>query len=155
MLDYMVEIRALDENNAVDVAELEKECFGADAWSENLIRNELNDENKRYILVYEDGKLAGYGGFNQVLDEGQINNVAVGKNYRRKGYGSLILTQFFELAPKLGINSFTLEVREGNTPARSLYEKHGFISAGTRKGYYRDGENACGGLMLSFTGFSE
>lgn len=139
----MLEIKFLNEDNAREVAELEKECFGRDAWSENLIRNELNDENKRYVLVYEDGKLAGYGGFNRVLDEGQINNIAVGKFYRRKGYGSLILSRFFSLAPELGIKSFTLEVRESNLPARRLYEKAGFKLEGVRKGYYRNGENAC------------
>ena len=32
----------------------------------------------------------------------------------------------------------TLEVRVGNKPAIRLYEKYGFKSLGTRKGYYQD-----------------
>ena len=41
------------------------------------------------------------------------------------------------------IKYITLEVRESNTPAISLYEKFLFESIGMRKNYYQDnGENA-------------
>ena len=36
------------------------------------------------------------------------------------------------------IKYITLEVRISNIPAISLYEKYGFKSLGTRKGYYQD-----------------
>ena len=37
-----------------------------------------------------------------------------------------------------GCVAYTLEVRAGNVPAISLYEKHGFKQDGIRKGYYQD-----------------
>ena len=36
------------------------------------------------------------------------------------------------------IKYITLEVRVSNIPAIKLYEKYGFKSLGTRKGYYQD-----------------
>ena len=49
---------------------------------------------------------------------------------------------------KAKIKYITLEVRESNVAAISLYEKNGFKSIGTRKGYYQDNnENA----LIMFT----
>ena len=38
----------------------------------------------------------------------------------------------------LRIERITLEVRDSNTAAQSLYEKLGFVRVGRRKGYYSD-----------------
>lgn len=139
----MPDIESLNENNVAAVAELERECFGSDGWSENLLRAEIGDDGKRYIVLVEDGRVVAYGGFVRVLDEGHIMNIAVAREHRRKGYGSMILNGFFQQAELLGIRSFTLEVRESNLSARRLYEKAGFISEGLRTKYYSDGENCC------------
>ena len=39
---------------------------------------------------------------------------------------------------KRGMTAFTLEVREGNDPAVSLYRKFGFITEGVRTGFYEN-----------------
>ena len=41
-----------------------------------------------------------------------------------------------------GARRMFLEVDAGNEPAIRLYRKGGFIDAGLRKGYYRDGADA-------------
>lgn len=139
----MLTYEPLTEENVDKVAELEKECFGKNAWSENLLRGEIGVGNKHYVVVKEDGKVVAYGGFCQVLDEGDVMNIAVTHDSRKKGYATKILERFFTLAKERGITAFTLEVRESNVAARSLYEKVGFSSAGVRTNYYPDGENAC------------
>ena len=135
-------IENLSESNVHAVAELETECFGDDAWSENLLRSELTPE-KRYFVIRDGEKALAYGGFIQIFDEGHITRIAVSKDCRRQGLGQQILSTFFSLASLIGINSFTLEVRIGNVPARSLYEKNGFKLVGIRPKYYRDGEDCC------------
>lgn len=133
----------LKEEYIGQIAELEKECFGREAWSENLLRAELGQENKHYTVICLDGKVVAYGGFAQVLDEGHIMNIAVRKEYRRQGYAKAVLRDFSEKAKKYGVKRFTLEVRESNLPARKLYEAAGFEFVGIRKGYYSDKENCC------------
>ncbi|HKL73868.1 MAG TPA: ribosomal protein S18-alanine N-acetyltransferase [Clostridia bacterium] len=139
----MVRFDNLTYDNAKQVAALEKECFGKHAWSENLFLDEIPQENKHYIVAYDDDEVIAYGGFAQVLDEAHIMNIAVKNSYRKQGYGSIILDKIILKAKELNISSITLEVRESNIPARNLYEKHTFELAGVRKGYYQDKENAC------------
>lgn len=42
------------------------------------------------------------------------------------------------LCKENNINSLTLEVRESNIPAQSLYKKHGFKEEGIRKNFYNN-----------------
>lgn len=78
-----------------------------------------------------------------VIDEIQINDVLVNEAYRRMGIASAMLEKLFDFAREHACSKITLEVREGNTPAIKLYEKHGFTQVGKRENYYQDnGENA-------------
>lgn len=139
----MLIFELLSYENVSQVANLEKECFNSHAWSEKLFIEEIPQENKHYIVVLEEGKVVAYGGFAQVLDEAHIMNIAVDASFRKQGIGTKIIERLVEKAKALNIASITLEVRESNIPARNLYEKHSFVLAGVRKGYYQDKENAC------------
>ena len=56
---------------------------------------------------------------------------------------SELLERLGTLAEPKGVTVIHLEVRESNTPARTLYEKLGFTVDGIRKNYYeRPRENA-------------
>ncbi|MBR1747171.1 MAG: ribosomal protein S18-alanine N-acetyltransferase [Clostridia bacterium] len=139
----MLTYSSLNDENVHLVATLERDCFGKDAWSENLLRGEIGQEDKHYVVLKEDDEVIGYGGFCKILDEGDIMNIAVRTDKRRCGYASKILDWFFEQADLVGIKSFTLEVRVSNLAARNLYEKKGFSFSGIRKKYYSDGEDCC------------
>ncbi len=138
-----MKIENLNADNLTKVAKLEKDCFGADAWSENLLKEEIGKENKHYFVLMSGKEVIAYGGFAQVLDEGHIMNIAVSPLHRRTGLGTRLIELFVERAKELGINSFTLEVRASNKEARMLYEKSKFVLAGTRTGYYHDKEDGC------------
>ena len=119
------------------IAALEQACF-SHPWSEAMLQNELwNDSAVIIVAEGEDGTVLGYAGLQTVLDEGYINNVAVGENYRRQGVADELIAAFVRFgAAKLAF--LTLEVRASNTPAIALYAKHGFVEAGRRKNYYDD-----------------
>jgi len=71
-----------------------------------------------------------------VVDDLQIDNLAVTKRWRRHGIGRTLLKSALSWASGLGARAATLEVRSANAPARAFYEKEGFTPVGLRRVYY-------------------
>lgn len=120
-----------------EVALIEKECF-VHPWSRESLENELNNDNTLFYVAEDSGKVVGYIGASIVVDEGYIYNVAVKKEYRRQGVGSALINQLVTFGKKNSLCFWTLEVREGNESAVSLYSNFGFIKVGVRKDYYSE-----------------
>ena len=131
----MTEIERLSARHLPDVAELERLCF-AEPWSESSLAL-LTREGGVGFAVLSEGKAVAYGGMLTVLDEGQITNVAVHPDYRRCGYGRAVTEALLAYAQKAGLVTVSLEVRESNLPAISLYRALGFAACGRRAGFYR------------------
>ncbi len=124
------------------VCRLENDCF-SHPWSRTSLESELNNPNSLFLVAVEGDAVTGYVGMNAVLDEGYIYNVAVAEPYRRRGVGSALIRELVTHGRKNGFAFLTLEVRESNAAARSLYGHFGFVKAGERKNYYSDpAENA-------------
>ena len=119
------------------VLEIENECF-AHPWSRQSIESELENKNSVFYTALEGDEVAGYIGMSTVLDEGYIFNVAVSAEHRKKGIGSALIQELVTYGKKNNFSFLTLEVRESNENARSLYSKFGFIKVGERKNYYSD-----------------
>ena len=77
-----------------------------------------------------------------VVDELHITLVAVDPAWRQRGVGRRVLTALLESARSAGAAHATLEVASSNGPARGLYGALGFATAGCRRGYYRNGDDA-------------
>ena len=73
---------------------------------------------------------------NQVLDEGEITNVAVKKSLRGQKIASRLMDELLKKGTLRGISFFVLEVRKSNSAAIHLYEKSGFTKAGIRRNFY-------------------
>lgn len=129
------EIRTMRPEDLSDVAELEKKIFSK-PWSEQGFADSLGQGQTCYLVACVDGKIAGYCGFLQVLDEADITNVAVDEAFRKRGVGKAMLTELLKLGQERGVTGFTLEVRESNLPAQALYESLGFSACGIRKNFY-------------------
>ncbi len=143
-----VKISLMNENDVPSVALTEEECF-SEPWSEDGIRSELGNPTARFFTAKVMGETAGYIGMHIVLDECYIANVAVKGAFRRRGIADALLCCAEEVARKEGCAFISLEVRVSNMPAIRLYEKHGYISQGERKNFYRNPvENAL--IMTKF-----
>jgi ribosomal-protein-alanine N-acetyltransferase len=78
-----------------------------------------------------------------ILEDSHITTIAVDPAFRGRKYGEVMLLRLLDEAMARGASWMTLEVRESNTVAQSLYRKYGFTTVSTRKGYYSDNnENA-------------
>jgi len=106
-------------------------------WSEDMFRQEMEQELSVTVLAREeDNTLAGFVCFWVLVDEMHILNLAVRSDLRGKGIGKRLVRRAMAMARKRGAKSATLEVRESNRAAISLYETMGFVVAGRRKNYY-------------------
>ena len=128
--DILVRPAAAEDIPAV--AGMEQVCFPQDPWPAELFPRFRH----RILVAEEDGLFLGYLVFSHVLDEGAVDNIAVRPEARRRGAADALLRHFFGMARELGLATVTLEVRASNTPAVRLYEKHGFVTVGRRRGYY-------------------
>jgi ribosomal-protein-alanine N-acetyltransferase len=111
-------------------------------WSAAVFRDELERDDRAYVVAESDGELVGYAGLLQVLDEGHIANVAVARSRQGMQIGRRLVLELHRIALQRGISALTLEVRSGNEPAKALYRRFGYAPVGVRKGYYADGEDA-------------
>jgi len=125
------------------ICALEQACFTS-PWSREIIAAVLYGPYHRGFKLVCDEKIAAYAVIEiEAAPDGctpewvNIQSIAVAPEFRRRGYGELLLTHVIELAQNLGVATIFLEVRTSNIAARSLYEKHGFLAVGLRKDYYR------------------
>lgn len=114
------------------IAALERECFPADAWPEDMIGRMLDN----FTLAVENDTVLGYAVLSSVLDEGSIDNVAVAPSQRRRGVAHALIADAVRRGRERALSFITLEVRASNDPAIRLYEKHGFVPVGRRRNYY-------------------
>ncbi len=123
-------------------AALERLCF-AHPWSASSLELLTNDGiGVGYLLTVpgepgEEARVVAYGGMLITVDEGQITNIAVHPDHRRRGYGEAIVRALLRHAKDCRLESVSLEVRVSNEAAIALYRGAGFTEAGRRKGFYQ------------------
>lgn len=129
------------------VVELDRICLGG-LWSYEGYRRELESPNSTLLLLSkldlacrttpQPKNLVGIGCFWSILEEAHITILGVHPQYRGQGLGQFLLCALFQKAMESGLERATLEVRQSNRVAQSLYAKFGFQVAGKRCSYYQD-----------------
>ena len=138
----MITIEKMSREHLSEVASIEEMSFSL-PWSLESLELMLTEQASALVAL-EDGRVLGYVGMMCVLDEGQIINVAVHPDVRRRGVGRSLMQAAEAYAKERGIVFLSLEVRESNIAARSLYSSLGWEEQGIRKGFYSHPiENAC------------
>lgn len=133
----MIEKLQYTMQNVIQLAQLEKICFGKDAWSINNLRGEFLNEFSHFFAEVRDGKIVGYVCVRTVYEEAHVCNVAVLPEYRRQGIAENLVRHMTLFSAEKQCERCELEVNTQNTPAIRLYEKCGFSVVGTRKNFYR------------------
>ncbi len=113
-------------------------------WSKNSFYNEVANNLASYYCIKDDNNnILAYIGSWQIIEEVHITTLAVHPNFRGLQLAQILLIQVLLNCYKKMVKYVTLEVRESNIPAITLYQKFLFESIGMRKNYYQDnGENA-------------
>ena len=93
-----------------------------------------------YVLRTPERRVAAFCACWWVADELHINTLAVDRDERRRGFGSMLMRHILAEAAAAGITHATLEVRRSNMPALRLYERLGFEVEAVRPKYYTEPE---------------
>ncbi|UQF81832.1 MAG: ribosomal protein S18-alanine N-acetyltransferase [Mogibacterium diversum] len=138
-----IRVRIAKSSDLDDIYELDVQTF-AMPWSKEALSYDILENDNAFVIVAEyEGEFAGYADIWTVLDEADLNSIAVRVDFRRKGIGDAIMLAMTEMLPANGVATINLEVRVSNMPAIKLYKKYGFKECGVRPGYYLDnGEDA-------------
>jgi ribosomal-protein-alanine N-acetyltransferase len=123
------------------VIAIERRAFPT-PWSLAMFVLELSKPSGICLAARRARRMCGYVVCSRYDTVWHIMNVAVDPDERRTGVATTLLT---ELLARVGDpqGRYTLEVRESNLAAISLYEQFGFRTAGMRRRYYQDnGEDA-------------
>jgi len=136
----MISIKHLNEKD-IDL------CYELDSntiflWSKKQWANEFKKEGVTVFGVLLFNLLIGICVFHVVLDEAQINFFAINKKYRKKGFGTYLMTFLIKECEKLNINKIFLEVSQTNFKAEKFYSRFDFSTVGIRRNYYKDGSDA-------------
>lgn len=131
------------------IVELDKLSLGG-LWTLEGYRRELESPNSNLLVLSivnsttsTEEQIIGCGCFWAILEEAHITLLAIHPDYQGRGLGQLLLYALLKDALVRKLERATLEVRESNAVALSIYQKFGFKLAGRRKGYYqKTGEDA-------------
>jgi ribosomal-protein-alanine N-acetyltransferase len=111
-------------------------------WSRQQWSTELEDPRRPCLGLSRNGALVAVASGWLVADELHITAVAVHPEQRRQGLGSQVLQALLQEAANQGALHATLEVAASNQAAQALYAAAGFRTAGVRRAYYRNGDDA-------------
>ncbi len=107
-------------------------------WTDAALEESLRAHPREFLAAEHGEKIVGFIVGRQVLEEGEILNLAVAPGWRRRGVGKRLVLGLLERWGEGGVDRVFLEVRESNARAIGFYTELGFGRAGERAGYYRE-----------------
>jgi ribosomal-protein-alanine N-acetyltransferase len=124
--------------DAALLSRLHAQCF-TEIWSEESFASLLANPGA-FALV--DEKELGFILIQVAAEQSEVLSVGVIPAARRRGIASDLVTTALNYASEVGANHMLLEVDCLNNQAIGLYQRHGFVEVGRRKGYYRHADGS-------------
>lgn len=130
----------IDKMTISDLAEIANNLTSDfdEFWNSSILESEIKNPFSQYIIAKINREIVGFAGVIDTVDQLEITNIVVRKDFRKKGIGNELLTELIKLAKENGKEKITLEVNNTNLAAIKLYEKNGFKNVGFRKKYYNN-----------------
>ena len=136
----MISIKQINEKDIDLCYELDSNTISI--WSKNQWADEFKKKGIKVFGLLFSNLVIGICVLHVVLDEAQINFFVVKKEYRKKGFGSYLMSFLIKQCKELNINKLILEVSQNNITAVKFYSRFDFCTVGIRRNYYKDGSNA-------------
>ena len=136
----MISVKQINEKDIDLCYELDSNSISL--WSKKQWANEFKKEGTKIFALLITNLIVGICVFQVVLDEAQINYFVVSQRFRKKGFGSYLMSYLIKKCEKLSLKKILLEVSQGNVTALRFYSRFDFSTVGIRKNYYKDGSHA-------------
>jgi ribosomal-protein-alanine N-acetyltransferase len=136
-MDAPYRIRSAAPTDAASLVAIERRCF-SDPWNETSFREALDSPWSFGLVAHSGHAIAGYLIGREVAGTGEVLNLAVSPDFRRRGVARALLRAGLALLRKRHVDEVFLEVRESNRSAQALYLSSGFRPVGQRSAYYRN-----------------
>ena len=136
----MISIKQINKKDIDLCYELDSNTISL--WSKEQWANEFRKDGTKIFGLLIKNLVIGICVFQVVLDEAQINYFVVDKKYRKKGFGSYLMSYLINKCEKLNLKKLLLEVSQSNVTAERFYSCFDFSTVGIRKNYYKDGSHA-------------
>jgi len=135
-------VKKLSKNDIFYIEEVSKislDLFGEQSYysKDELLKSLETDAHKIDIIIYKN-EVTGYLYYSKVIDEVEIYQIGIKKEYQNHGFGSELI---YQLLCK-DIKKCYLEVDESNINAIKFYESNGFKKYYVRKDYYTNHHDA-------------
>ncbi|GAA2000958.1 ribosomal protein S18-alanine N-acetyltransferase [Brevibacterium samyangense] len=137
-----VRLRRMRWWDLAEVARLDAEIFGADAWTTEYFWAEMAAPGRVFLVAEEDtapengSALLGFAGLSVSGTQSDVLTIASHPRVRGRGVGRALLDALLARAREDGCEVVHLDVRSDNAPALGLYASRGFEELDRRPGYY-------------------
>ena len=133
------QIRVASEADLENIMQIEKACFGNDAWSKSNMKSELLAPHTTYVVAEESDSLIGYAGLSKLASStsSDIQTIAVSESHRGLGVGRELMESLLDFAREQKAKEVFLEVREDKPTPQKLYASLGFSAIDRRENYYQ------------------
>ena len=125
---------AMQAHHLPDVLRIEQSAY-SHPWTQGNFIDSIASGYHMPLWLEQD-QIAAYLVAMRGVDEVHLLNLTVAPAWQRQGHGRALLDRLAGWAHARGDLALWLEVRQSNSGARALYERHGFVQVGSRRGYY-------------------
>jgi ribosomal-protein-alanine acetyltransferase len=148
------QIRIASEADLEKIMQIEKACFGNDAWSKSNMKSELLAPHTTYVVAEENNSLIGYAGLSKLASSASsdIQTIAVSESHRGLGVGRKLMECLLDFAKEQKAKEVFLEVREDKPSPQKLYLSLGFNAIDRRENYYQPDSVAAIVMRLDLEG---
>ena len=130
LVEHIDKVFEIDKNSS---------CYN---WTKQMFIAELNNKSSNFKILTLEDRIIGYIIYQQILDEAEILNIVIDKNFQQQKFGKYLFEKTIDELIKNNIKTVYLEVGQNNKSAINLYLQYGFISYNKRINYYKNKETA-------------
>ena len=136
----MISIKQINEKDIELCCDLDSDTLSL--WSKKQWADELKKEGVNILGLSLSNLVIGICVIQVVLDEAHINYFVINQRFRKKGFGSFLMSYLVKNCENLNLKKLLLEVSQDNFTAERFYSRFDFFTVGIRKNYYKDGSHA-------------